>query len=106
MDYEFCAKWSRFPEHEPPSCTMYLVTRYRTEKKTRKNTVKRTLAIPFICRAFYLEGSNQWMDPESGKTYDNVIAWMPCPKPCEPLPDDYWHPDQIYARQYMGQKEE
>lgn len=35
-----------------------------------------------------------------------VVAWSRLPKPLEPLPDDYWHPDQITARRYMGEKED
>lgn len=106
MEYEFRAKWSRFPDRKPPCRGLYLITRHGVEKTVPNVKVNQKFAQPYTDRAYYIEETSQWLDTRSGRKYDDVIAWMPWPKPCEPLPDDYWHPDQIYARQYMGQKEE
>ncbi len=35
-----------------------------------------------------------------------VVAWARLPEPLAPLPPDYWHPDQIAARRYMGEEDE
>ena len=67
--------------------------------------VNQMFAQSFTDRAYYIEESGRWMDTRSGRKYDDVIAWMPWPKPCEPLPDDYWHPDQIAVRRYMGEED-
>ena len=106
MVYEFRAKWLRFPKHKPPCRGLYLITRHGAEKMTPNAKVNQMFAQPFTDRAYYIEESGRWMDTRSGRKYDDVIAWMPWPKPCEPLPHDYWHPDQIAARRYMGEEDE
>lgn len=35
-----------------------------------------------------------------------VVAWAILPEPLAPLPADYWHPEQVAARRYMGEEDE
>lgn len=108
MVYEFRAKWSRFPKHKPPCRGLYLITRQSEGIRIKIPSIKvaELFTKPFVDRAYYIEENSTWMDTRSGRKYGDVIAWMPWPKPCEPLPDDYWHPDQIAARRYMGEEDE
>ena len=39
-------------------------------------------------------------------TSDRVVAWATLPEPLAPLPPDYWHPDQVAARRYMGEEDD
>jgi len=86
MTYEFRAQWSRFPDHKPPCRGLYLITRRGFEIKVNEGVnikLNRIFANPTTDRAYYIEESAKWMDTRSGRKYDDVIAWMPMPKPCE-----------------------
>lgn len=39
-------------------------------------------------------------------TEEHVVAWAKLPEPLAPLPPDYWHPDQVAARRYMGEEDD
>lgn len=39
-------------------------------------------------------------------TEEHVVAWAMLPEPLAPLPADYWHPEQVYARRFMGEEDE
>lgn len=99
MGYEFRAKWSRFPDHKPPRGGCYLISRIGTLINFSSSRITKGVMVKY---AYYDEKSHEFKDERSS----DVIAWMPMPKPCEPLPDDYWHPDQIAARRYMGEEDE
>lgn len=79
MTYEFRAKWSRFPDHKPPRKGFYLITRRRFEIKVDDQI----FAHQTTGWAFYSKRSDEWLDAQSARKYDDIVAWMPMPKPCE-----------------------
>lgn len=101
--HEFRAQWSRWPDKKPPRRGLYLITRIGL----RINLAACRITNGAIVKcAYYNENTNTFEDEHSPRIYDDVIAWMPMPEPCNPLPADYWHPDQIAARRYMGEGDE
>lgn len=79
MTNEFRAQWSPFPDHKPPRKGFYLITRRGFEIKVDD----KFFAHPATDRAFYSKRSDKWLGAQSARQYDDVIAWMPMPKPCK-----------------------
>ena len=90
-------EWHRMPDDPPPAIhDSETVVWYLVALATQEYDETVVRAIPF-----HKWGFNKY-------TGDTVLAWAELPKPPEFPEDDpnYWHPDEVYARQWLKNREE
>lgn len=92
MEHERLIVWRRWPKFSPPNPDSGEIVKLLVSVRSEEGCDVE------IARW----DGKRFLKPSSS----TVIAWAKLPEPLEPLPDDYWHPDQVAARRFMGEEDE